>query len=102
MQIHIIIISFNFTLLFGSGLQLSVNLWGDFSYKMQHFLDNNPHNLRIIVILQFAKLSIWRDRPTVNTYFACQSCSLTRTLMKSMFLRKVWMEMITLIHPQIH
>ncbi|CAH1423807.1 unnamed protein product [Lactuca virosa] len=53
-----------------NGLQLSVNLWGDFAYKMQHFLDNNPHNLRIIVILQFAKLSIWRDRPTVNTYFS--------------------------------
>ncbi|CAI9301811.1 unnamed protein product [Lactuca saligna] len=53
-----------------NGLQLNVNLWGDFAYKMQHFLDNNPHNLRIIVILQFAKLSIWRDRPTVNTYFS--------------------------------
>ncbi|CAH1436371.1 unnamed protein product [Lactuca virosa] len=53
-----------------NGLQLSVNLWGDFVYKMQGFLDNNPHNLRIIVILQFAKLSIWRDRPTVNTYFS--------------------------------
>ncbi|CAH1436243.1 unnamed protein product [Lactuca virosa] len=52
------------------GLQLSVNLWGDFAYKMQHFIDNNPHNLHIIVILQFAKLSIWRDRPTVNTYFS--------------------------------
>ncbi|CAH1413268.1 unnamed protein product [Lactuca virosa] len=52
-----------------NGLQLSVNLWGDFAYKMQGFLDNNPHNLRIIVIIQFSKLSIWRDRPTVNTYF---------------------------------
>ncbi|CAI9265847.1 unnamed protein product [Lactuca saligna] len=48
----------------------NINLWGDFAYKMQRFLDNNPHNLRIIVIIQFAKLSIWRDRPTVNTYFA--------------------------------
>ncbi|XP_023736525.3 uncharacterized protein LOC111884430 [Lactuca sativa] len=53
-----------------NGLQLSVNLWGDFAYKMQGFLDNNSHNLRIIVILQFAKLSIWRDRPTINTYFS--------------------------------
>ncbi|CAH1430177.1 unnamed protein product [Lactuca virosa] len=48
----------------------NVNLWGDFAYKMQGFLDNNSHNLRIIVIIQFAKLSIWRDRPTVNTYFS--------------------------------
>ncbi|CAI9300199.1 unnamed protein product [Lactuca saligna] len=53
-----------------NGLQLSVHLWGDFAYKMQGFLDNNPHNLRIIVIIQFAKLSIWRDRPTGNTYFS--------------------------------
>ncbi|CAI9298390.1 unnamed protein product [Lactuca saligna] len=52
-----------------NGLQLSVNLWGDFAYKMQGFLDNNPHNIHIIVIIQFAKLSIWRDYPTVNTYF---------------------------------
>nr|KAJ0204427.1 hypothetical protein LSAT_V11C500276410 [Lactuca sativa] len=53
-----------------NGLQLNVNLWGDFAYKLQDFLHNNPHNLRMIVILQFAKLSIWRDRPTVNTYFS--------------------------------
>ncbi|CAI9288259.1 unnamed protein product [Lactuca saligna] len=51
-----------------NGLQLSVNLWGDFAYKMQHFLDNNPHNLRIIVILQFAKLSIWRDIDEINVF----------------------------------
>ncbi|CAI9271082.1 unnamed protein product [Lactuca saligna] len=37
---------------------------------MQGFIDNNPHNLCIIVILQFAKLCIWRDRPTVNTHFS--------------------------------
>ncbi|KAL7606715.1 hypothetical protein Lser_V15G18924 [Lactuca serriola] len=53
-----------------NGLQLNVNLWGHFAYKLQDFLHNNPHNLRMIVILQFAKLSIWRDRPTVNTYFS--------------------------------
>nr|KAJ0223876.1 hypothetical protein LSAT_V11C200053820 [Lactuca sativa] len=64
MQNYIIIISFNLQLLFLSGLQLSVNFWGDFAYKMQGFLDNNPYNLRIIVIIQFAKLSVnlWGDR----------------------------------------
>ncbi|XP_052622610.1 uncharacterized protein LOC111879208 [Lactuca sativa] len=67
---YIIIISSNLKLLFRNGLQLNVNLWGDFAYKLQDFLHNNPHNLRMIVILQFEKLSIWRDRPTVNTYFS--------------------------------
>nr|KAJ0219029.1 hypothetical protein LSAT_V11C300115610 [Lactuca sativa] len=72
-----------------NGLQLSVNLWGDFAYKMQGFLDNNSHNLRIIVILQFAKLSIWRGIlydfivPQLTPTFPCQSCSLAPTLMKS-------------------
>ncbi|CAI9279988.1 unnamed protein product [Lactuca saligna] len=33
------------------GLQLHVNLWGDYAYKMQEYIHNNPH------------------RPSVNTYF---------------------------------
>ncbi|KAL7612436.1 hypothetical protein Lser_V15G06946 [Lactuca serriola] len=71
-----------------NGLQLSVNLWGDFAYKMQEFLDNNPRNLRIIVIIQFAKLSIWRDRPTVNTYFAVSKLFINTDIDDINFLRK--------------
>nr|KAJ0213548.1 hypothetical protein LSAT_V11C400182090 [Lactuca sativa] len=33
------------------GLQLHVNLWGDYAYKMQEYIHNNPHNCRIILIL---------------------------------------------------
>ncbi|CAI9263297.1 unnamed protein product [Lactuca saligna] len=52
-----------------NALQLCVNLWGDYAYKMQDYIDNNPPNERVVVILQFAKISVWRDRPSVNTYF---------------------------------
>ncbi|CAH1419076.1 unnamed protein product [Lactuca virosa] len=45
-----------------NGLQLHVNLWGEYAYKMLDYINNNPDNRRIVVILQF-------DRPSVNTYF---------------------------------
>ncbi|CAH1445774.1 unnamed protein product [Lactuca virosa] len=51
-----------------NGLQARVTLWGHYAYIMQNFINNNPHNLRIIIILQFAMLTIWRDRPRINTY----------------------------------
>ncbi|CAI9276530.1 unnamed protein product [Lactuca saligna] len=52
-----------------SGLQVHVNLWGDYAYKMQDYIDKNPPNQRVVVIIQFAKITVWRDRPSVNTYF---------------------------------
>nr|KAJ0201942.1 hypothetical protein LSAT_V11C600327350 [Lactuca sativa] len=36
------------------GLQLRVNLWGDYAYKMQDYIHNNPDN---------------HHRPSVSTYF---------------------------------
>nr|KAJ0194073.1 hypothetical protein LSAT_V11C800408370 [Lactuca sativa] len=51
------------------GLQLHVYLWGDYAYKMQEYIHNNPHNRRIVVILQFGQINVFRDRPSVNTYF---------------------------------
>ncbi|CAI9295659.1 unnamed protein product [Lactuca saligna] len=51
------------------GLQIRVNLWGDYAYKMQDYIHNNPYNRRIVVILQFGQINVWRDRPSVNTYF---------------------------------
>ncbi|CAH1414731.1 unnamed protein product [Lactuca virosa] len=52
-----------------NALQLRVILWGDYAYKMQNYIDNNPPNQHVVVILQFAQITIWRDRPSVNTYF---------------------------------
>nr|KAJ0190204.1 hypothetical protein LSAT_V11C800413510 [Lactuca sativa] len=51
------------------GLQLHVYLWGDYAYKMQEYIHNNPHNRRIVVNLQFGQINVFRDRPSVNTYF---------------------------------
>ncbi|CAI9295660.1 unnamed protein product [Lactuca saligna] len=53
-----------------NGLQIRVNLWGDYAYKMQNFIDNNPHGLRITVNLQFAIVKLWRDHPTLNIYLS--------------------------------
>ncbi|CAH1448404.1 unnamed protein product [Lactuca virosa] len=52
-----------------NALQLRVILRGDYAYKMQNYIDNNPPNQHVVVILQFAQITIWRDRPSVNTYF---------------------------------
>ncbi|CAH1439855.1 unnamed protein product [Lactuca virosa] len=52
-----------------TGLQLRVNLWGDYAYKMQEYIHNNSDNRHIVVILQFGQINVWRDRPSVNTYF---------------------------------
>ncbi|CAH1423129.1 unnamed protein product [Lactuca virosa] len=51
------------------GLQLHFYLWGDYAYKMQEYIHNNPHNRRIVVILQFGQINVFRDRRSVNTYF---------------------------------
>nr|KAJ0223302.1 hypothetical protein LSAT_V11C200070620 [Lactuca sativa] len=32
-------------------------------------IHNNPENRRIVIILQFGQINVWRDRPSVNTYF---------------------------------
>ncbi|CAH1413392.1 unnamed protein product [Lactuca virosa] len=37
--------------------------------KMQEYIQDNPNNLQIIFILQFAQINVWRDRPNVNTYY---------------------------------
>nr|KAJ0218781.1 hypothetical protein LSAT_V11C300113930 [Lactuca sativa] len=52
-----------------SAVQLRVILWGDYAYKMQKYIDNNPPNQHVVVILQFAQITVRRDRPSVNTYF---------------------------------
>ncbi|CAH1441530.1 unnamed protein product [Lactuca virosa] len=36
---------------------------------MLDYINNNPDNRRIVVILQFGQINVWRDRPSVNTYF---------------------------------
>nr|KAJ0191988.1 hypothetical protein LSAT_V11C800408920 [Lactuca sativa] len=64
------------------GLQIRVYLWGDYAYKMQEYIHNNPHNCRIVVILQFGHINVLEVevsllyvvvrasyRPSVNTYF---------------------------------
>nr|KAJ0227687.1 hypothetical protein LSAT_V11C100042710 [Lactuca sativa] len=67
-------------------LQLRVNLWGDYVYTMQDYLDNNPPNQHVVVILQFAKISVWR---LLTHTLHLQSCSLTPTSMKLVFSKKV-------------
>ncbi|CAI9303699.1 unnamed protein product [Lactuca saligna] len=52
-----------------NGLEIRLVLWGDYAYQMQEYIQDNPHNLQIIVILQFAQINVWRDRPSVNTYY---------------------------------
>ncbi|CAI9281804.1 unnamed protein product [Lactuca saligna] len=52
-----------------NGLEIRLALWGDYAYQMQEYIQDNPHNLQIIVILQFAQINVWRDRPSVNTYY---------------------------------
>ncbi|CAI9279146.1 unnamed protein product [Lactuca saligna] len=52
-----------------NGLQLDVNLWGDYGYTFLHYIQKNPNNVRIVIILQFAKISVWQDRRSVNTYY---------------------------------
>ncbi|KAL7606237.1 hypothetical protein Lser_V15G18303 [Lactuca serriola] len=52
-----------------SGLQLDVNLWGDYGYTFLHYIQKNPNNVRIVIILQFAKISVWQDRRSVNMYY---------------------------------
>ncbi|XP_023770039.1 uncharacterized protein LOC111918633 [Lactuca sativa] len=53
-----------------NGLQIHVTLWGHYAYKMQEFIDNNPHGLGIIVILQFATGKVSRDHRIVNKYLS--------------------------------
>ncbi|CAH1444481.1 unnamed protein product [Lactuca virosa] len=52
-----------------NGLEIRLVLWGDYAYQMQKYIQDNPQNLQIIVILQFAQINVWRDRPSVNTYY---------------------------------
>ncbi|CAH1435656.1 unnamed protein product [Lactuca virosa] len=51
------------------GSQLDVNLWGDYCYKFSDYIQNNVNILRIVIILQFAKINVWQDRRYVNTYY---------------------------------
>nr|KAJ0199253.1 hypothetical protein LSAT_V11C600307370 [Lactuca sativa] len=50
-----------------NGSQLDVNLWGDYCYKLNDYIQKNPNILRIIIILQFAKINLWQGY--VNTYY---------------------------------
>ncbi|CAH1414056.1 unnamed protein product [Lactuca virosa] len=52
-----------------NGLQLHVNLWGEYAYKMLDYIHNNEDIRRIVLILQFGQINVWRDRPSVNIYF---------------------------------
>ncbi|KAL7617923.1 hypothetical protein Lser_V15G04498 [Lactuca serriola] len=52
-----------------NGSQLDVNLWGDYCYKLNEYIQKNPNILRIVIILQFAKINLWQDRRYVNTYY---------------------------------
>ncbi|CAH1451065.1 unnamed protein product [Lactuca virosa] len=51
------------------GSQLDVNLWGDYCYTLSDYIQKNPNILRIVIILQFAKINVWQDRRYVNTYY---------------------------------
>ncbi|KAL7591662.1 hypothetical protein Lser_V15G34468 [Lactuca serriola] len=52
-----------------NGSQLDVNLWGDYCYKFSDYIQKNANILRIVIILQFAKINVWQDRRYVNTYY---------------------------------
>nr|KAJ0228021.1 hypothetical protein LSAT_V11C100011290 [Lactuca sativa] len=43
-----------------NGSQLDVNLWGDYCYKLNEYIQKNPNILRIVIILQFAKINLWQ------------------------------------------
>ncbi|XP_023735721.1 uncharacterized protein LOC111883632 [Lactuca sativa] len=57
-----------------SALQLRVILWGDYAYKMQNYIDNNPPNQHTVQVLT----------PTLHL----QSCSSILTLMKLLSSKK--------------
>ncbi|XP_023748618.1 uncharacterized protein LOC111896884 [Lactuca sativa] len=40
-----------------NGLEICLVLWGDYAYRMQEYIQDNPHNLQIIVILQLAQIN---------------------------------------------
>nr|KAJ0212191.1 hypothetical protein LSAT_V11C400157660 [Lactuca sativa] len=65
-----------------NGLQLDVNLWGNYSYTFLDYIQKNPNNVCIVIILQFAKISVWQDcDPSIRTMMYRSSSSIV-TLMR--------------------
>ncbi|XP_023741780.1 uncharacterized protein LOC111889854 [Lactuca sativa] len=60
-----------------NGLQLDVNLWGNYSYTFLDYIQKNPNNVCIVIILQFAKISVWQDcDPSIRTMMYRSSSSI--------------------------
>nr|KAJ0205376.1 hypothetical protein LSAT_V11C500255000 [Lactuca sativa] len=62
--------------------------FGDYAYNMQDYIDNNPPNQCVVVILQFAKISVGEIVRVLIPTLHLQSCSLTPISMKLVFSKK--------------
>ncbi|CAI9294428.1 unnamed protein product [Lactuca saligna] len=85
-----------------NGLQLDVNLWGDYGYTFLHYIQKNPNNVRIVIILQFAKISVWQDRRSVNTYYDVSKFIINSDIDDINVFKKVWIKTVPMKTQRVH